>query len=817
MFNIDKQTLSDLNAISWNNSSHNATKYMKYSLFLFFIGLVVSNQVSAQHLIRGQVADPEGKGVEKVNVRLLNTNAATSTDKDGRFMLKHVDNDRHTIRITAVGYATVNYPVHVYGDTTIRIQIEERRNRLDEAIVTAEKKESTPQDIPASISVITSDDVERQYLWNIMDITALVPNLNMANPGDNRNVTSVRGITTTSYDQAVATYIDGVNQFGLDTYIPYLQDIERIEVLRGPQGTLYGRNAMGGVINIITRKPTNRTEGFIEATIGNYAQQRYTIGARTPLLQDRLFFGASLMFNGSDGFYTNEFDGSPYDKQHTVSGNYFLKYLPNARWTFDLNFKHVSNRNNGAFALIMGLDDAFEDPFTVNQNAKTTMVDESRNVSLAIHHAGQAFQFRSQTAFQSNYRYYQSPIDGDFSPMDAISIVNNYGKDWNRVNVWTQEFKWSPARSPDSRLDWTTGAYLFYQDAPTRQGTYFGADAAMMGEGTPTHATSILTNSMTSQGAALYGQLTYRLGEHWDIRGGIRYDHEWVRLRARGEFQPDGGELMVTQPDTTASTDFHALTPSASLSYHIDGHRLLYISYARGSRSGGISELSSDPGDASLHVFAPEFSHNFELGSKNKLWDQKLEINATAFYTRLTDVQVPVLLLPDAITVTRNTGRVRSMGLELEVRGRIAQNVTAWGNAGLTHAKYLDVNAVHDGENVQLKGNRPIFTPAWTGAVGVQYDLPIDPMVGKGFQVNVYGKYIGEQYFNIENTLGQTTYGLLNTSLGYVTKGYEFLLWGQNMTDTRYVDYAYDFGFAAVHLGRPATYGVTLRKRFGSI
>src|SRR4030095_11452262 len=124
---------------------------------------------------------------------------------------------------------------------------------------------------------------------NSRQITAIIPNLYSANPGDHRNVTSIRGITSTSYDPAVATYIDGVNQFNLDTYISQLYDIERIEVLRGPQGTLYGRNAMGGVINIITKKPTNQPNGFGSVSIGNYGRQRYNLGIRGPLIKDKLF------------------------------------------------------------------------------------------------------------------------------------------------------------------------------------------------------------------------------------------------------------------------------------------------------------------------------------------------------------------------------------------------------------------------------------------------------------------------------------------------------------------------------------------------
>ncbi len=784
-----------------------------YSLFLVWLSV---SAAMAQEAVTGKVTASDGTGIPKASVQVLNSNLATSTDEQGNFRLERVAGGRQVIRVSALGYATENRRVAVDGPTSLTIALAGAAYRLDEALVTAQKVESDPHDVAASLSVIGAKEVEQQYVWNIMDLTAVVPNLNMANPGDNRNVASIRGITTTSYNQAVATYVDGVNQFGLDTYIPYLQDVERIEVLRGPQGTLYGRNAMAGVINIVTKQPTNQVTGLAEVNVGNHGQQRYLLGIRAPLVEDKLFLGASGLFNKLDGFYTNAFDDSRYDRQHTVFGNYFLKYLPSAQWSMTLNFKYVSSRNNGAFALIMGLDDAFEDPFRLTQNAKTTMIDESRNASLSINHFGHSLHFSSQTAFQSNYRYYRNPIDGDFSQADAISIVNDYGKDWNHVKVFTQEFRLSSPPSHVAPFHWTAGTFLFHQQAPTKQGTYFGADAGMMGPGTPTHATSILTNSARNRGAAAFGQASYQPVAGLTLQAGLRYDYEHAKLDALGEFQPDGGPVMEVQADTSTSAAFHAVTPSANIDYAFNESHHVYAGYTRGFRAGGISQLSSDPGEASLRPFDPEYSNNIEVGSKNNVWGQRLQLNLAAFFSSVRNAQVPTLVLPDAITVTQNTGRMNSMGAELEATGRLTRHLSVWANAAFTHARYRDLNTAGDGGNVQLKGNRPVFTPEWTGFLGAQYTVPLGRGNRQQVQLGAYGRFVGQQYFNVENTLGQATYGLLNANVGYAFQGFEFILWGQNLANKRYVDYAYDFGFAAVHLGRPATYGITVRKRFGS-
>ena len=348
---------------------------------------------------------------------------------------------------------------------------------LDPVTVTAQKTSELLQAVPLSVTSISAKQVADYQLWNSKDISAIVPNMYAADPGDKRNVISLRGISTTSYDPAMATYIDGVNQFSLDTYIAQLFDVERIEVLRGAQGSLYGRNATAGVINIITKKPENKTNGFAETTIGNAGLQRYSADVNVPLVKNKLYFGAAYLYDQSNGFYTNTYNNTPFDKQSSVVGNFYLKYLPTNDWNITLNVKHNNNTNDGTFPLVMGIAKALNNPFKLSQNAITQLIDNTLNASISANHLGKKINFNSQTAYQSNYRYYNTPIDGDFSPIDGITIINNYGKDWNNVKVFTQEFKLNSANNK-AKFRWMAGTYYFHQNNPTKQGTRFGKDAA---------------------------------------------------------------------------------------------------------------------------------------------------------------------------------------------------------------------------------------------------------------------------------------------------------------------------------------------------
>ncbi|WP_315816024.1 TonB-dependent receptor domain-containing protein [Paraflavitalea speifideaquila] len=324
------------------------------------------------------------------------------------------------------------------------------------------------------------------------------------------------------------------------------------------------------------------------------------------------------MYDRREGYYTNLYNKKDFDRQHNLSGNYYLKYIVNPRWAVTFNLKHLANRNKGTFPLVNGVEDAFAHPFELNQNAVTEMVDNTFNTSLSINHTGHAFNFTSQTAWQSNHRYYKDPIDGDFSPIDGVSIINNYGSKWNKVKVLTQEFRFTSPTATRSPLKWTAGTYLFVLDNPVKQATHFGEDAELMGSPDKNYA---LINTSTDKGfgLAFYGEVNYALNKQWEAIVGLRYDYEHKKQQVLGEYKPDASPdpIFNFQPDTAATANFNAFSPKLGVLYHATNNNDLYITFSRGYRAGGLTQLAADPSTPPLYPYKPEYSNNIELGSKN--------------------------------------------------------------------------------------------------------------------------------------------------------------------------------------------------------
>ncbi|MBS1929213.1 MAG: TonB-dependent receptor [Chitinophagaceae bacterium] len=756
---------------------------------------------------KGNVINANGAPVPKATIHLLNSDIYLSADNNGKFEIGGLNRDA-ILEFSAVGYASMLLKPDTVKNRELTIVLPFRHRDLGQVVVSAEKTEGTNLKKPLSITVINGEKIAFQNLGSQDELTAMVSNLYIANSGDGRNVASIRGIGTTSYDPAVATYIDGVNQFSLDTYISPLWDIERIEILRGPQGTLYGRNALGAVISIRTRQPANAWQSNLSLSAGNYHRLHLQAATRGALVKNRLFAGVSLLGQSDDGFYTNDFNHKNFDDIKGFAGNYYLKYISPKQLSITLNYKQYNKKNYGAFPLVQGKEEALASPFHLSQNATAVMHDNTQNLSLVIKKTFKSVKLVSQSAYQQNYRYYDAPLDGDFSPADMVTIINNYGRKWNNVKVFTQELRAS-GNAKDNKINWTAGGFFFYQHNPVKQMTHFGEDAGLMGA-PDINFGSLATTKNYGHGIAFFGQFNYQVSKTITAFAGLRFDDEHKYSDVKGEYFKDGitDPLFETRPDTSASANFEAWSPKVGISFSPDSKNSGYLIYSKGFRAGGLTGLNPDPSTPPLYQYKPEFSHNLELGWKYN--SQKLAVHAALYYTSLRDAQVPTLILPEAVTVTRNTGKLNVKGFDLEVNAIPIKNLELEGSLGLADSKFNNLKYASNGTTLNLDGKRQVFSPTWTGFTGALYSIPFSSQweINLGIQF----RYVGKQYFDFANTISQSDYSLLSSQVGISYKSLSFRIWGKNLGQKRYIAYAYDFG--AVHLGDPRTYGITLAARF---
>lgn len=803
----------------------------KVRLSIFFLLLFVLKTSFGQTL-SGRITAQSGEGVPGATVRVLNTGLGTTSDPTGNFSLPNLPVGRFTLAVSAVGFASQTLPVSVgeTGDKPLTISLVEAANALEEVVVSAEKSEQRANRVPLSLSTFSAKQVADYRLWNLKDLTGLIPNFYSDNPGDDKNVMSVRGITSASFDQPIAVYLDGVNQFRLSTAIPQLSDVERIEILRGPQGTLYGRNAMGGVINIITRQPTNQTTGYIEASAGSFGIQRYTVGIRTPLVRNKLFLGASFLTDVRRGYFINKFDNSNFDRNQSLTGNYSLRWVASPKFTATVNVKHFNRQNRGSYPLVPYAS-AFVDSLRhrVNLNAIATDTDNTLFTSATLNYYGRTVDVTTISGYQQATRYYSGAIDADvqlpfaLQSQDVNSIVIRPDNGQNTFRSFSQEIRASSVAKSVSPLTWTAGLYLFNNRYPTTQTLLAGADAGKFGQ--PGAPYSVVTTSLADgMGYALFGQAGYRITPALTLTAGLRYDNERQTLTVGSQFVK-GAFVQTTRKDTSATTQFSALQPKVTLAYQSSENQLAYATFSRGYRVGGLSQIGFDPSDVPLIAFRPEFSNNYEAGYKTTLFNNRLRANVAVFYITVADAQVPTLVPSLGFrTATTNAGNFSSKGAELELSATPVRGLQLDWNTGIVNATYstlsVPVTVFENGKSQKVSrdfaGNRQIQTPAYTSMLAGQYSRPINDNLPLARQlsavVRAEWKAIGKQYFDLPNRYSQEAYSLVNLRAGVSARYWSLMVWGRNVGNATYIGYGYNFG--AVTLGAPRTWGVTLAGRF---
>lgn len=796
---------------------------------MLFFGITASQ---AQTII-GKIKSSNGSAIEAVTVSILNTDKTTATDKQGGFSFSNLKTGIYQISFSSVGYATQLKDINVSANktTSLSVTLTEQSQQLSEIVVTANKREEDILKVATSITSLSSKKVEDTRTWGLKDLTALVPNYSYQELGvASQQLQSIRGIQAFSENPAVSTYIDDVNNLDILANGFAFTDIERIEVLRGPQGTLFGRNAMGGVVNIITKKPNNKASGYLEAGGGNQGLQRYAGGFKTPLVKDKLYFGLTGLFQTKDGYLKNDTtgtgatDGSVNGKlvggEKNLYGNMFLKYLPSSRFSLTLNIKGQNDWSNNTGFMISQPSDAIA--FAKPEKVYLRRIGEHKrniiNNSLVAKYFGRNFAFTSISAYQHIRLGYK---DVDFPGFYHTYYDKNVGELLPPQEVFSQEFRISSNSA--KKLQYTAGLYGFSQKGyePTTNLVYELSAGEAAFYGLPAGSYIIYRNRSKNYGVAGFGELNYAVTDKLKATAGLRYDYEKKQstFNGFGDAALVGGTVTDFVKDTTAKGNYAALSPKLSLNYSLNEKSTIYLTYNRGFRAGGINAQRFAATSGVKQTFDPEYSDNFELGYKKNMADNKVSLSASAFLIEWKDMQLYNLVAP--FTYAReNVGNAQSMGLEAEIATIPFKGLQLDGSIGLNKTKYKDfaLTRVNYGTGVETKtqigGNSLSNTPSHTIYFSAQYELPLS----KKLKALVRGELrnIGKYFADMQNTLKQPSYTLVNTRVGLTYSNYSLFFWGQNLTNEKYLLYgSSDTSFGrTVLMASPSTYGFTLSAKF---
>lgn len=771
----------------------------EFLTLLFFFGTLALQAQS----IKGKISSSAGHAIEAATISILNTDKSTLADKEGNFSFSNINTGTYQLSISSVGYATQLKEVSVLTNKTteISITLSEQNQQLAEVIVTANKVETNSQKTPLAVTALNAKQLEEYRVWTISDLTALAPSTFIVEHGNSTgsNFLNIRGSMGFSNDQAVAVYVDGVYQFDYFSAPLNFSSIERVEILRGPQGTLYGRNAFGGVLNIITKKPVNKTSGSAEIDLGNYGQQRYSVGFNTPLVKNKLFVNAGLQSNNRGAVYENPtLNTKDFDHHNAYSANVNLKYLVSEKWTIDWNTRYENDKDKGAYPWAASDSEARANPYTAFGNWDNTERRTNFNTSLALKYFGSHFNFTSITALVNYHIWFPGRYDFDFTPYQLIS-----GNTWSKQNELTQEFRFSSPASAN-KLKWTAGTFLFGEKAKNASTTYFDEDYALFDPTAP--YASISNGKRNSYGLAFYGQATYAVTPKVDITAGLRYDVEHRELTQNSAFEKSG-IVTILAADSTAKKTFNAFTPKFILSYKLTNNSMLYGSYAKGFRVGGFNF-----GNPTYPTYKPENSDNYEIGIKNNLWKNRLKLNLTAFYFQQKDQQVSTSR--DGINyASLNVGDMDNYGLELEASALPVNNLQVDWTASSSHSEYKRLELFDAAASAvkNYKGNKAINNPALQSMLAIQYSFPFSGSTQQ-FKAFIRGeyRYIGEYQLDFTNSYHQNAYSMLNARTGITSNHLDVSLWVRNLNDVRYMTY----GYGAYLMGGPRMWGVTLTGKF---
>jgi iron complex outermembrane receptor protein len=666
----------------------------------------------------------------------------------------------------------------------------EEEFKLEPMIVTVEKREKNVQEIPNSVSVVSETQIADFNLKTTKDIVSMTPNLYITDTGNGLMSTfaSIRGITGGMTGiPSLGFYVDDVYYPGLDIS---LFNVERIEVLRGPQGTLYGRNSEAGIINVITKKASDTWESSLGLDFGEFESREVKGTISGPVVQKQVSLRAAFRYFETDNYFENQFDGSDdAGRIENTDARVSLGFTPTDRLDLTLGYD-FQQYDSPEYANFAPLDQEGDLRKNINVDYPGESSKDANGGHLKAVYKMKEMQLVSITSARNEDSFMSNDVDCMSVDMMTMSLDKD-------VTTFSQELRLVSDKK-DAAFQWLCGVFLLSEQDDRKYDTWM--NFMNMGMGVPGETLTQESGTDTWGGAA-FGEIGYQFENGMNISLGLRYDYE------KKEFdytQTLSGPVLAMmgygEQSGEAKESFDAWLPKAVVSYRAWEHIMPYASVSRGFRSGGFNDV-----DNLGTVYDPEFTWNYEVGIKTDWFANRLRMNLALFHIDWTDMQVEIPTAGGTAVYIDNAGEASSQGVELEVAVRPVPGLEILAGGAYTDAQYEDYTS---GANV-YDDKRIMDSPEYTLHIGVTYRFD------NGFFINGKYAHFGEIYFDPANTRSQKNYGLADAKIGYETEHFDIYVYGKNLFDQDYVTRASEvnntwYGRA----GAPRTFGVMLTTRF---
>nr|WP_279537155.1 TonB-dependent receptor [Aestuariicella hydrocarbonica] len=707
---------------------------------------------------------------------------------------------------------------------------------LEEVVVTAQKREERALEVPISMAALGAEALEQSGIKEVKDLGEMAPNVQMSQDSDFSSRVTIRGVGANSrnigFDTRVGVYLDGVYLGQSPAVNQGLVDLERVEVLRGPQGTLFGKNTVAGAVNLISRKPGDEVELELGVNVGNYNSREYQLRGNLPLT-DTTAMSVSLNQTERDGYIKNLYNGDKVNGRDSTSGRVMLRsdladnltlslagdYMSQDRWGFN------GEPLTSIFA--SGYPTAGNDKYEMNQNRTVPEDKEIWGTSATVDYdMDNGFSFKSITSYRYTEMIYGTDVD--FTELDLVNTA--YEDSYKQM---TQEFQLtSPA---DSALSYVLGLYYYAQDSETERFALAGEHIGLFPFGIAPNSTAVAYGgTVDTESFSIYANGNYDITDRLSLGFGFRYSEETKDVDWTIDGSNSGGFNIATGSVKDSRTD-RDLSPTLSVNFALTDNSFVYARTSTGVKSGGYNldfvnadQFTGSPEDIE---FDTESVISHELGYKAELLDRRLRLSSAVFYSKYDDYQVNQYIElgggGTALTIT-NAAEVVSKGVELEATYVPTDNLQITAALGLLDTTFKSFPGGGDG-GADASGNDLPYAPDTTASLGVQYYVPM-PSLAATLLLRADYSYTSERYLTPSNNDGFSnglvdvaydrleSYDLVNARLGLIddAEHWEVYLWGRNLADSDHMNYSFrDFlGTYVAGYAMPRTYGIEGKYRF---